>query len=116
MTTRVLLIILPGLLPYLSVNASPPLKLWSPGKYRQKGRVEVTGEPGKDYYMQVGPWTYWYKNGQKAEEGEFRNGKHQGKWTTWHDNGQKMSEVEFSDGVEISRREWDEDGDPIENQ
>jgi len=35
----------------------------------------------------VGIWTYWYKHGQRKEEGEFKNGKKEGPWPYWFDTG-----------------------------
>jgi len=105
-TAGILLGILSGLLPHLTVNASTPLRLWSPGKYRQQGRVEVTGRPGKDYYVQVGPWTYWYKNGRKREEGTFTEGTKTGEWTYWYDNGIRRRQGAYNERGEKQGR-WD---------
>ena len=112
MTTRALLFILPGLLPHLPANASTPLELWSPGKYRQKGRVEVAGQPGKDYYVQVGPWTYWYRNGRKRAEGNFTGGKRTGDWTYWYDNGIRSRRGAYNERGEEEGRwdDWHKDG------
>ena len=35
------------------------------------------------------PHLIWYENGQKYEEGEFKNGKREGRWMRWYENGQK---------------------------
>ena len=40
---------------------------------------------------------YW-SNGQKKEEGNYKNGKRDGEWTYWYENGQKMGEETYKDG------------------
>ena len=40
----------------------------------------------------------WYRNGQKKEEGTYKDGKEDGLWTGWYDNGQKEIEGTFKDG------------------
>ncbi len=55
----------------------------------------------------------WYENGQKCQEAEYRDGKANGKVIIWSKNGQKMSESEWRDGTEVSRIEWDTNGNLI---
>ena len=74
-------------LPVKQSGASNPIKLWSSGKYRQVGPVKVTGIPGRDYYRQVGDWTYWYRNSQIRKKGSFTEGTETGLWEYWYDNG-----------------------------
>ncbi|MDP8215468.1 MAG: toxin-antitoxin system YwqK family antitoxin [Candidatus Euphemobacter frigidus] len=102
--------------PFRPAAASCPLQLWSNGKYRQKGRVEVTGKPGREYYMQVGPWTYWYKNGQKRKEGVFKEGTPVGEWSFWYKNGVRMKKGAYNnDGREDGPwKYWYENG--LDNQ
>ncbi len=53
----------------------------------------------------------WYKNGQKEEEGTYKDGKEDGKWTWWHDNGQKKIEYNYKDGEPDGlRTSWYENG------
>jgi len=40
---------------------------------------------------------YW-SNGQKKEEGNYKNGKRDGEWTYWYENEQKQWEGTFKDG------------------
>jgi antitoxin component YwqK of YwqJK toxin-antitoxin module len=56
----------------------------------------------------------WYKNGQKREEGTFKDGEKDGLSTAWYDNGQKSGEATFKDGELISSKCWDQDGDECE--
>jgi antitoxin component YwqK of YwqJK toxin-antitoxin module len=54
--------------------------------------------------------TVWYENGQKKNEGTYKNGKEDGLWTHWYENGKKRGEGTFKDGKIISQKEWNEDG------
>ena len=55
-----------------------------------------------------GRWILWFGNGQKALEGNYRNGLREGSgaygeaglWITWHPNGQKESEGNYRNGKE----------------
>ncbi|RDI69303.1 toxin-antitoxin system YwqK family antitoxin [Nocardia pseudobrasiliensis] len=72
----------------------------------------------RDFYVDGvlhGPTKQWWADGRIMTEGQMRHGLAVGVFRTWHNNGQLGSEVEFSDtGQEISRREWDEAGKPIQ--
>ena len=50
--------------------------------------------------------------GRKRTEGTFKDGKKHGLVTMWHENGQKEREYTFNDDKEISKKEWDRDGNP----
>ena len=39
-----------------------------------------------------------------------KNGKIKGLRTDWYENGQNFSEGTYKDGIEISTKEWNEDG------
>ena len=54
---------------------------------------------------------YW-PNGQKKEEGTFKDGEH-GLKTYWYKNGQKKVEGTRKDGKLIVVTWWDEDGNVI---
>ncbi len=58
-----------------------------------------------------GKWTNWHENGQKRSEGNYKDGKHDGKWTNWHDNGQKISEGNWKDGKQDGKwTAWNRNG------
>ena len=46
----------------------------------------------------AGTFTDWYENGQKKAEGEFKDGEPHGPLTQWYENGQKEMEGEYKDG------------------
>ncbi len=100
------------LLPVNPAGASTPIKLWSNGEYRQLGEVEVTGKPGRDYYMQVGPWTYWYRNGQIRKKGAFTEGTETGWWEYRYDNGIRKKQGAYTEeGKKVgSWKYWYENG------
>jgi len=80
-----------------------------------EGKVGIKGMPWKSRptikEVGHGPATVWHENGQKKEEGNFKDGKRDGPATRWYENGQKMYEVNFKDdkqdGLETS---WYEGG------
>ena len=57
---------------------------------------EGTYKDGKE----DGLWTYWHENGQKHSEGNYKDGEKHGKWTRWNENGQKRYEGNYKDGKE----------------
>ena len=42
----------------------------------------------------------WYPNGQKRAEGNFKDGWEDGRWLEWHENGQKKQETNWKDNKE----------------
>ena len=42
--------------------------------------------------------TYWYENGQKESETNWKDGERHGKSISWDENGQIESEENYSDG------------------
>lgn len=44
------------------------------------------------------------------EEKTYKNGKLDGLYTFWYENGQKLFERNFKDGNLIFGKEWNEDG------
>ena len=58
-----------------------------------------------------GLWTNWYENGQKRFEGTYKDGELDGKITQWYENGQKSVEATYKDGGHDGKyTEWNEDG------
>jgi antitoxin component YwqK of YwqJK toxin-antitoxin module len=55
-----------------------------------------------------------YTNGQKEEEGNYKDGKEDGLWTEWHKNGQKKTEGNYKNGKPVflkgSSKWWDKNG------
>ena len=59
------------------------------GQYASKGKLIKGNRDGK--------WTWWYTNGQKLEEENYKDGKKEGKSTYWYDNGNMMWEHFYKD-------------------
>ena len=86
---------------------------------REARRLDQPGTPtassrSKAHYehdVQVGQFTWWHANGQKALEGRFDAGKQDGEWTWWYANGQKSIHGEYANGNPTGRWTWwKEDG------
>ena len=58
-----------------------------------------------------------YPDGQKKQEGNFKNGKRDGLIVLWHENGQKMAESNYRNGnkIEGSEKFWNIKGEPVES-
>jgi antitoxin component YwqK of YwqJK toxin-antitoxin module len=56
--------------------------------------------------LRHGMWTSYYKNGQKAMEGEFDNDIPKGTFAWWHPNGQRAIEGTYADGLQHGRWSW----------
>jgi antitoxin component YwqK of YwqJK toxin-antitoxin module len=61
-----------------------------------------------------GLYTGWHMNGQKMIEGTYKDNMEVGLWIEWHSNGQKASETTYKDGKVVSKKEWDEEVNKIE--
>ena len=58
-----------------------------------------------------GEYTSWYPNGQKRKEGTYKDGEKYRKWTEWYSNGQKWNEGTYKDGKEDGKwKFWYENG------
>ncbi len=58
-----------------------------------------------------GPWTWWYRNGNKRSFGAFEADLRTGPWTIWHDNGRKESQGRFKADTPDGRwTAWDPEG------
>ena len=61
----------------------------------------------------TGKYVSYYKNGQKAYKGNFKDGKEEGLHISWHSNGQKWSEGSFKDGTFWTGTTYDKDGNIV---
>ncbi len=59
-----------------------------------------------------GLWTWWYEDGQKRSEVNWKDDKKDGLWTEWYVSGQKKTEHTYKDGRKISSKYWNSIGDP----
>ena len=55
--------------------------------------------------------TSYYETEKIAEQGTYKNGKRDDKWIFYYENGQKWKEVDYKRGIEIAiEKEWYENG------
>ena len=48
----------------------------------------------------TGEYLKWHENGQKQEEGTYKDGKEDGRWMLYDENGQKEFDTTYKDGKE----------------
>ncbi len=79
-----------------------PIGLWS--YYYENGQKFGEGNfKEKDEYkigVRDGIWIFWHRNGQKGAEGNYFEGTYDGKWTQWYENGQMRSIQFYKNGKE----------------
>ena len=61
-----------------------------------KRTVRVNVPPSPNF---TGTWSTWHVNGQKGQETQYKNGKHDGVLTSYHDNGRKSYEQHYTNDV-----------------
>lgn len=86
-----------GMYLFAALNLEKPDEWWD-------ARLATYTQTGKD--ERHGAWTAWYVNGQKQQQGEYRNDAPLGKFTWWHENGQKGVEGEYVEGKQHGRWTW----------
>lgn len=67
-------------------------------------RSTLVKKQGKD--ERHGLWTTYYRNGQKALEGQYKNDVPTGTFTWWHPNGQKAIEGPYTAGKQSGQWAW----------
>lgn len=80
--------------------------------YKGYADTWVVKVEGKD--ERVGPWTFWFPNGQKRSEGAFAADQRDGMWTWWHPNGQKWIEGIYVMGKKSGPWSWWDDKGKLE--
>ena len=61
-----------------------------------------------------GQWTRWYANGNKAEEGKYKDGKRSGEWNGWYRSSKKNFSCVYEDGKRAGNYvEWSSKGKKI---
>jgi antitoxin component YwqK of YwqJK toxin-antitoxin module len=86
------------------------------GKLRTIEAKYGNGKTWKIYYLDAtslmqGKFKEWYNNGQKWEDGNFKDGKRHGKWNCWYKNGGKSIERWFDNGNFLTGMIYDPNGD-----
>jgi TonB C terminal/MORN repeat variant len=60
-----------------------------------------------------GLFTSWYEDGKKWYEGYEYHGKPESTLTYWHPNGKIKSQALFRDGIQLERKDFDEEGNVL---
>lgn len=103
----------------LGAGCGKELEFYADGVRRAEGAVAIQreGEPRVCGERERGPWTYWFPNGERREQGTYERGRRVGEWTQWYPNGQRRSRGErvFDPALRASPREgvwtfWHENG------
>lgn len=95
-----------------------------PGKFLMKeysitdSIKEVGTFSDTEIFTKDGLFTVFYSNGQKSEEGFYKNNSKTGKWTKWYMNGQVREESFWDDLKDFEKRErienfWDSLGNKL---
>ena len=71
----------------------------------------------KNFSLHHGLVTYWYANGQKSSEGNYKDGKEDGLHSSWYKKGQKRFEENYKDGKLMYVEVWKPNGEkcPVTN-
>ena len=62
-----------------------------------------------------GSFTKWFDSGDKEYQGQHKDGKRDGLHTSWWPNGQKAAEIAYDQDKPVNSKLWDEQGKPIGN-
>jgi antitoxin component YwqK of YwqJK toxin-antitoxin module len=77
--------------------------------YYRNGQKALEGEYQHD--RPAGTFVWWHPNGQRAIQGDYKNGKQSGQWAWWHPNGQRHIQGEYAQGKQAGEWTWwTEDG------
>ena len=63
-----------------------------------EGQIKSEGSYNKDG-LKEGTWCYYFDNGFREMEGNYKNGKKEGLWTEWYGNGKKIEETIYVDDL-----------------
>jgi hypothetical protein len=62
---------------------------------------------------QAGVKTEWYESGKKMSETVYKHGRREGIATGWYENENKAQETTYLDDEEVAVQEWNEDGSAV---
>lgn len=86
--------------PHVPPPPKPVRKLDRKQKYKDDSmRVEYeVVQLSDDTQRNDGKYVEYYRDGQKFQEGTFKDGAYAGEWTYWHPNGQVCKTITFKNG------------------
>lgn len=75
-------------------------KIWIVNDYYKSHKIQMTGKfKTKRFKQKLGHYTYYYENGNRSSEGEYKDGERNGFWQFWFEDGKKKSEGEIKNGL-----------------
>ena len=91
------------------------LQVYSGKTYEKydNNRVGMTGELKDGKF--VGLWTWWYEDGAKKRQTNYKDGVKDGYSYWWYKNGVKRLEIRFVDNRNVEQRRWNKKGKLIPN-
>jgi antitoxin component YwqK of YwqJK toxin-antitoxin module len=72
--------------------------------YYRNGQKALEGEYQHD--LPTGTFVWWHPNGQRAIQGDYKDGKQSGAWAWWHANGQRHIQGEYARGKQAGEWTW----------
>ncbi|MBX7165831.1 MAG: hypothetical protein K1X74_05730 [Pirellulales bacterium] len=87
---------------------------WGNGTLQSRVTLRPRAEGG---YIQDGPYTVWYDNGQVKEEGHYVQDQFDGRIVHYWENGAKKAESVWSQGRIVEPwKHWDTQGNPLPDE
>lgn len=79
--------------------------------YAQAKKVQMDGYyTDTSFKIAIGPFQYFYKNGQLSSKGIYSNGKKNGIWKSWNEKGTLNDSSVYDDGVLMYHVSYYDDG------
>jgi antitoxin component YwqK of YwqJK toxin-antitoxin module len=75
-----------------------PHGVWTWYYQRTDGKEQKVAELHWKQGTKEGPWGWWYENGQKGIEGQYRDHKQHGTWKYWDKDGTLTETRQYNDG------------------
>lgn len=105
---------------YRTISNHPvePNKLLVKEYYMNDTTKQICTFSDKEIYTKNGFFTSFYPNGQKSEEGFYKENSKVGKWTKWYKNGQIQEEILWDNSKDYIQRQrvdnfWDSLGNKL---
>jgi len=103
-------------------GCEPDARYYADGVRRTEGRISFRhdGRSPAAAVRETGPWTWWYPNGERREQGTLEHGRRIGVWIQWYPNAQRRSQGvrAWNAALRASPREglwtfWHENGEVL---
>ena len=61
------------------------------------GEIQGSFKDGKE----IGPWVFYYDNGQLSSKGTYKDGKKEGPWVRYYEDGQLQEKGYYKNGKKV---------------